>query len=285
MSPLDYALDYARGGLYVFPVDANRAGRKIPAIPRWQLDASIDPDRIAAWWSDWPDAAVGLAHRLTGTVAIDIDTHDGRDGWATYLRHRLAGQPEPMTWAFGTASGGAQRVYARPVDLAALSGNYAGALGSGLDAIFGYSVLPSGDATPRRRWVAGNSPRDVMPAGAPGWMVEYAREKLLGTRAAGALATPAPLAPRPADDGPSMRYVAAALDGEVEAIRQLPDGQRQIGLARAAANVGRAVARAARPDLLAWCEDTIIGATDWTRAGHEVATVRRQLAWGAGVQS
>lgn len=79
-----------------------------------------------------------------------------------------------------------------------------------------------------------------------------------------------------------MRYVAAALDGEIEAIRALPDGQRQTGLARAAANVGRAIARQGRPDLAPWCEDTLIGATGWTGAAHEVATIRRQLAWGMG---
>lgn len=280
-SPLDIALEYACSGLYVFPVHAGtNGGRKAPVVKSWPTVATVDPDQISAWWREWPACAIGLAHRITGTVAVDIDRHGDVDGWLTWLGHRVRGEPEPVTLAFMTASGGGQRVYARPHDLAELSGNYAGALGPGLDLIFGYSVLPSGSATPGRYWVDGNGPSDIIPSGVPDWMVAHARAAVLTHDVCTMLSPRAAPVRRPADDGPSMRYVATALEAEVDAVRMLQQGQRQTGLARAAANVGRAVGRAGRPDLLAWCEDTLIGAADWTGRAHEVSTIRRQLAWG-----
>lgn len=285
MSPLDYAMSYADAGLYVFPcIMVDKGGArpvKQPAIPAWQNDASTDGAQLAEWWGRWPGAMVGMAHRLTGSVALDIDVKPGADGWMTYLRHRLAGDDDPATLAFGTSSGGAQRVFLRPPALRELSGNFPGSLGAGLDAIYGYSVLPSGDATPGRTWV--NGPHDLLPAPAPAWVTAPAMARADELAALAILPAVRPVWAGPAGDANSMAYVAAAADGEAAEVRALPAGQRQTGLHAAACNLGRACARAGRADMAGWCGDVLAGAAGWCGTSHERATIRRGIAWGLSV--
>lgn len=279
-SPLAYARRYGELGFHVFPCDiVMRDGKlvKQPMIAEWQLRASTDPDQLAEWWARWPGAMVGMAHRLTGTIALDLDRKDGRDGGLALIQNMLLGRREVATPAFRSATGGLQRIYARPVDLAALSGNYPGALGAGLDVIAGYSVLPSGGATPGREWTPGRTPGDLPPAGCPDWIIEPLRKR--EDEAAALAILPRPAAPSGGDVG-TTRYVAAALDGEIEAIRALAPGGRQDGLHVAACNVGRACGRAGRSDLAGWCADALASAAGWANTRHERATIARGIEWG-----
>lgn len=87
---LDYALGYARRGMAVLPLhslqsgdcscgrsDCSSAG-KHPRTKNGVKDASRDLDQITRWWTDWPEANIGIA---TGTISslyvIDIDSHKG----------------------------------------------------------------------------------------------------------------------------------------------------------------------------------------------------------------
>ena len=257
---------------------------KRPIIPAWQNDATRDTGLIREWWGRTPAAMVGLAHRLSGTLALDIDAHDGRPGILTMMRHRLAGADDQATPSFRTATGGEQRILARPSDLAALSGNYTGTgkdgapqnLGHGLDVILGYSVLPSMTATPGRRWAYERAPSEVIPAGCPDWIVEPIRARLEHAAALESM----PRQPAPSDLTGSYRYVAAAIDGEVEAIRGLQPGGLQTGLHRAACNVGRALARSGRLDLAGYAADVLTSAAPWANTTHERATIHRGIEWG-----
>lgn len=287
MTPLDCARAYAGQGLYVFPcvmVDMGGARPvKRPAIRAWQDDASTDAHRLDEWWTRWPLAMVGIAHRLTGTMALDIDVKPDADGWLTMLRRRLAGDAEPQTLAFGTASGGAQRVFLRPPALGALSGNFPASLGPGLDAIYGYSVLPSGDATPGRTWV--NAPGTLWPAPAPEWVTLPAMARADELAALAILETRAPTRPvwtGPADDSRSMRYVATALDAETARLVTVPYGQRHDAIFRAACALGKACGRADRLDLLPWCRDAIVGAAGWTAKPVHARSIDEGLARGMG---
>lgn len=282
MTPLDHALNYAGNGLACFPcaiVERDGKRVKLPMVKRWQEIASTDPAQLAEWWGRWPGAMIGIAHALTGTMALDIDTHhEGANGWHTLMNHRIIGHDDPYTLAFRSASGGAQRLFLRPADLATLAGNFPGSFGAGLDAIYGYSILPSGPATPGREWV--NAPGDTWPAPAPAWVVAPARARAEHLAALAMLPPAQSLPAAPAGDGRSLTYVARALEGECDAIRALGAGQRQTGLHRAAGNVGRACARADRADLAAWCSDVLATAAPWCNTAHERATIARAIAWG-----
>lgn len=68
------ALYYAKHEIKVVPCRAD----KTPLTPHGFLDASTDPDVIAAWWRQWPLALIGLAIPAS-YVVVDVD---GPQGWA-----------------------------------------------------------------------------------------------------------------------------------------------------------------------------------------------------------
>ncbi|MGH9960308.1 MAG: bifunctional DNA primase/polymerase, partial [Pyrinomonadaceae bacterium] len=67
------AIDYARAGWKVLPVDARS---KRPRTRHGVLDASDDPSQVLAWWREWPDAAIATPTG-NGLLVIDIDPRNG----------------------------------------------------------------------------------------------------------------------------------------------------------------------------------------------------------------
>lgn len=182
-SPMRAALAFAAAGLPVFPLHApDAAGRcscgggcgrnagKHPRTPRGLTDATTDADRIAAWWSAWPDANVGLRTGANaGAWVLDIDPDKGGEEALEALE--AAQGPLPKTWAVETGGGGLHLWFAhpsRPVP------NSAGRIASGVDVRGdgGYVVAP-----PSRhrfgaayRWGDDWSPALVDLAPAPPWL-------------------------------------------------------------------------------------------------------------------
>jgi len=86
---VDAALRYAKRGWHVFPVYEPRDGRcscglpkctspaKHPRTPRGLLEATTDPHTITAWWSQWPNASIGIATEPSGLVVLDVDVKSG----------------------------------------------------------------------------------------------------------------------------------------------------------------------------------------------------------------
>lgn len=67
-----------RWGLPVFPC---RPANKAPYVKHGHgfKDASRTPDQIASWWTQWPDALVGVpTGHVTGILVIDIDPDGAR---------------------------------------------------------------------------------------------------------------------------------------------------------------------------------------------------------------
>jgi len=89
MTGLEHALAYARRGWRVFPIWPIRDGRcacgsacgrdagKHPIgrlVPHGVLDATTDASCITRWWTDTPDANVGIATGAgSDLVALDQD--------------------------------------------------------------------------------------------------------------------------------------------------------------------------------------------------------------------
>lgn len=92
-----------------WPVMPLRPRGKTPLTTHGLRDASLDPERIAAWWAQWPDANLGVPtgpRELGGCGfdVIDADGPEGVDAWST-VKHRSC-PPNCSTEAFCDASGG-----------------------------------------------------------------------------------------------------------------------------------------------------------------------------------
>jgi hypothetical protein len=85
------ALGYAARGRPVFPLHGLQLGfcmcsrrvcsnpGKHPLTPRGLDDATLDPERIRAWWAQWPSANIGL-RTGDGLVVLDVDDHRPPEG-------------------------------------------------------------------------------------------------------------------------------------------------------------------------------------------------------------
>lgn len=65
------ALDYASAGWHVFPVQP--APGKKPIVKKGFHVATTDEETIRSWWSQWPNAQIGVACGASKLVAIDLD--------------------------------------------------------------------------------------------------------------------------------------------------------------------------------------------------------------------
>jgi len=100
---LEAALRYAEAGWPVFPVYPNE---KIPAVKRGFLDATVDEDRLAWWWSNRPQANVGIATGAPGPDVVDIDIHGDVSGYTAWNRLKRDGLVAGPSAIVRTPSGG-----------------------------------------------------------------------------------------------------------------------------------------------------------------------------------
>ena len=69
-SVVDAAKELARAGFSIFPCDPD----KRPHVKKWADAATTDETVIRQWWSDWPDAMIGLpTGSVSGLYVIDLD--------------------------------------------------------------------------------------------------------------------------------------------------------------------------------------------------------------------
>lgn len=84
------AIRLTERGFHIFPVHSVRAGAicscgsphcgrvgKHPRTRNGLKDATTDPKQIVQWWTEWPDANIGLVPWLSGHVVLDIDPRNG----------------------------------------------------------------------------------------------------------------------------------------------------------------------------------------------------------------
>ena len=177
MSRLRAALAAAEQGWPVFPL---RPGQKRPraTLNAWEAKATVDPDRITAWWHRHPADNVAIATGPAGLVVVDLDLarpDEPRPAeWAnarggTDVFDALAarqGHPPGATWTVGTAGGGRHLYYRAP----AVGGrwrNTAGRIGWHIDtrAAGGYVVAHGSAEVAKVGTIAppGRSPAAIIP--------------------------------------------------------------------------------------------------------------------------
>jgi len=150
----------AERGWAVFPLHARQGDgcscgkpacdspAKHPRTQHGLNDASTDPNRIAAWWANSPNANVGLATGH-GLVVLDVDGEDGRRSLAA-----LEVEQEPLPTTLTARTGKGEHRYYRAPGGAQVRNSASTKLGRGLDVRGegGYVVAPPSEHHTGRRY-------------------------------------------------------------------------------------------------------------------------------------
>jgi hypothetical protein len=157
---LNAALDYASKGWAVFPCKAHD---KTPITLEGFKNATTDLEQVRAFWTETPNANIGLACGMSGLVVVDIDVqHGGFDTWAELRR---VNSIDDATVTSLTGGGGQHLIYRMPEG--ADVRNSASKLGTGVDirGNGGYIVVPP-SVHPNGKtyeWEASSHPSDIQP--------------------------------------------------------------------------------------------------------------------------
>ena len=160
---LELALGLAETmGWKVFPVHHGVDNTKKPLTAHGHLDASNEKARIVEWWTEHPDAKVGVPTGVNGIVAADVDMKNGKDGWDSIDQNWLE---IPETFSYETSTGGSHLVYNAPE-------------GVELNGQAEYLGMPGVDRRGGSSWLmwVGGVP-DVPLADAPEWLCDPAKER------------------------------------------------------------------------------------------------------------
>jgi len=233
---LHEALSIAAG--WGWPVLPCIAGGKRPATPHGFKDATTDPDTVLGWFDPDPTLNVAVATgSASGLVVLDLDpaTAESDSGTSTLrrLKEELGDLDVPPM--VRTPRGGWHLYYAHP---GGRIPSTAGKLGPGLDvrADGGYIVVPPSVVGDRAyTWHEDPWPGPpALPQLPAAWI-----EALTAPEPAPA----APPVPIPAElNGRTLRYLTAAVRGELEVVANAPAGTRNATLNKSAYRLGQLAA-------------------------------------------
>lgn len=139
------AIALAAKGFKVFPI---QAGAKFPPLIKdWPTLATSDEATVVSWWTQWPDANIGI--HTAGLLVVDVDPKKGGDESFKQLE-KEHGLPETLTTI--TPTGGRHLFYSLPAGAAGVA-NSVERIGKGLDvrSANGYVVAP-GSVVERGRY-------------------------------------------------------------------------------------------------------------------------------------
>ena len=220
MSNLEWALKYAEKGWHIFPCKTD----KTPLTENGFKGATKDPEQIKRWWTEHPDASIGLpCGPVNGVWVLDIDMPDGpRVLQSLQEKHgRL-----PDTLMQKTGGNGIQYFWQwNGMEIR----NSSSKIGKNIDVRGngGYVILPpSGHPSKNNyRWITkGNA---SLP---PGWLVDLVLKK-----------EEVPRQPQASTFG-TTKYGQSALLDEIRILRSAIDGSRNDQLNRSAFALGQLVA-------------------------------------------
>ena len=101
------ALSYASKGWHIFPVTPNQ---KIPygsLVSKGHLNATTSADQITEWWTEAPNANIGLNLEASGLVCIDVDSYKPDCGFDDFIKDKHL----PQTLTQKSASGGTHYIF------------------------------------------------------------------------------------------------------------------------------------------------------------------------------
>jgi len=192
---LDAALMLARHSVPVFPVNADK--RPLVKLGEGFKHASVDPDMIRDWWSQWPDALVSVRTGIK-FVVLDIDCVKHVEAAQWYGKASL-----PITRTHVTRSGGRHLLFqpderfrntssriCRGVDTKGINGCAIWWPAWGLDVLHGDVLAP-----------------------VPDWIIK-------------ALKPPPPIAPPSPREVKTSAQAQRKVDGIIRAMVEAPPGQR-----------------------------------------------------------
>jgi hypothetical protein len=181
---LAHALGLAGQGFRVFPLVPDS---KKPLIPdNWRQLATTDPATIKRWWTETPNANIGMP--TDGLVVLDVDPRKGGDKTFEELEAacKVADNEFTKTRVHQTRSDGHHIIYRQPKDRTIAGCN--DMLGKGIDvkATGGYivgpgSIVPDDDGQPKRYTVFRSDPIVELPT----WLVELCTTARARSAAAG----------------------------------------------------------------------------------------------------
>jgi len=266
-TPHDLALHYLDKGWPVFPCRSRAdetadphtgelitMGEKTPLTSNGFRGATKFRRIIDRWWSDWPDAAVGLpTGSPTGFFALDIDNKPGGANGFDWLSDMEAEHgPLPDTARVKSPNGGLH-IYFKYV----VGTRNRGALGAGVDirSEGGYVLAAGSVMANGRRYEWVDDTREI--ADAPAWLLELLLPRSAPSRVAvhGHATT-------------NNAYVDAAVDRELADLASEPMGNRNNALNDAAFSIGTFVGAGALPEseARALLQDVARGwGRDWAR--------------------
>lgn len=208
---LQEALGYAENGYPVFPCKTD----KRPLTQNGFKDATTDPNQIKRWWSEHPDASIGIPTGTTTNIfVVDVDMPDGPGSLKDL--EEVHGEL-PATLESKTGSGG-RHLFFRLPDSSDVK-NKVGLVpkvdirGSGGYIIVPPSSHPSGK---RYQWVLRKR-----IAAAPDWLISLCNKKKTATSK-----------PPSLNNNGTSAYGAAILQKETEALAEAKEGTRNDTLNR-----------------------------------------------------
>ena len=235
MTMIEAALRYAARGLAVFPVppgtkkshksETHSNGRK------WGM--TRDAEEIRRDFTQWPNAGIGLPTGAVNKIIVvetDTVTGHGVDGDAALRAIEAKYGPLPITLEAISPSGSIHRYFRHPRDGIRIK-NSASEIAAGIDVRGDGGMVvapPSVRSDGAYRWL---NRKRIAPM--PAWLVELTKDKppTISQRAA----VRVPISHCPA-------YGMAALKGEIAALCNAPDGQRNHALNTASFNLHQLVA-------------------------------------------
>ncbi len=183
-STLKAALYYAKLGLRVFPVHSMRDGAcscggqpkcrpgKHPRVNHWPNSATTDENQIRRWWTQWPDANIGIATGPeSGVWVLDLD---GPKGIADLAAMEAQNGPVPKTVSAATGGGGRHLYFKYPKDIRVGSGSKKRS-GKAIDfrGAGGYIIAPPSNHHSGRSYDWETPPGVLAFAEAPEWVITF----------------------------------------------------------------------------------------------------------------
>ena len=216
------ALSLACEGIPIFPCDPRT---KQPLTRHGFKDATTDRAIIESWWSEYPDAMIGMpTGRITGVFVVDLDTkHDGPKHFAALCEQHGGA---PVTRTATTPTLGSHLHYRYPEDRHIR--NSAGKLGRGIDirGEGGYIILPPSRRNDGASYCWDIPDGEVSVADAPEWLLdEIDRRARLPT-------------PPPVNGAAGSSWAQAALQSELGRVLSASERERNDTLNRASFALG-----------------------------------------------